>query len=220
MKSITLLNDSNADKLEHIASLAKRHSRIYYYFLREDGNAVYLRVEQKKSPAENYLNQKDLISRTKKTFQKFTQKKIHVHAVEYKPAPPEIVDGQWTKSWMNRFKIRLKDLSAELGIPKADLSGMLNGHKPIGNRTKAAIFYFMMTKLYDWKIQHMVRVGAKSFQNFVETEDKDFQKALDEYCDLFKLDFDASFFDEDYDNGTIRDINQFDSGLDYRGAAH
>ena len=43
---------------------------------------------------------------------------------------------------MNKHKIGSKKLVADLGIAKAEISAMINGHREMGIRTKGLFYYY------------------------------------------------------------------------------
>lgn len=120
----------------------RRYSGVYVYYVRENDNAVYLKAVQKKNHADKYASQKEIADAVKSNFAEFTDKTIHVGVQLYKVAPVDVVNPEWVKKEMQRKSIRVKHIEADFGIGRAEISAMINGHKPIGQRSKAAFFYY------------------------------------------------------------------------------
>ncbi len=146
MKGIELLNPDKANEILEISSLMRRHGRIYVYYLSEKEDSVTLKVEQKKNPNGNYITAKELADRVKENFSEYTSKKIHVRPTAYSESPIEVVDLKYIASKMLKHKISNKNLAHGLGVTKSEMSGIINGKRPITQRTKAALYYYFQVR--------------------------------------------------------------------------
>lgn len=133
--------------LEIGASLFNRHSRIEFKILNVGKGTIEVRTVQGKSPAENYLSQKDLIARTKEMFNQILPEwDIRVHAIEYAFSVVEVVDSSWIQDKMLKNKVSLKTLVADTGIDKTSLSAFINGKKPLSQGMKAMFYYYFLNR--------------------------------------------------------------------------
>ncbi|MDJ1470339.1 hypothetical protein [Xanthocytophaga flava] len=148
LKRLNLSNEEN-ERLENLATMQKRYSNITFEVLDKDTPTI--KVKQGKTFQKVYFDQKRLIEIAKETFEPFVDK-IHVHATEYVESPIEVVKPEWIGKEMNQLKIKLKDMVPELGVEKAELSAMINGHRPISQRSKAMFYYYFVSKAHEHAI--------------------------------------------------------------------
>ena len=142
MKSITLLNLDKSEELENISNLLRKHGSIYVYYIREDKENLTLKVIQKKNFLENYLSENDLRHRVKETFKDFTNKTLRIGVTPYSHPTVDVVTPEWIKLKMHKTKTPLKRIVSDFGVSKSDLSAVINGKKPLGQRTKAAFYFY------------------------------------------------------------------------------
>lgn len=133
------------DKLEYSGLLYRRYSRIYFKIISVNASEkdMVVKVWQEKNPTEQYLNKKELIDRGKEMFLPlFEGWAIHFHPTDYQEAPVEFVTSQWIQNQMHKYKVGNKQLVADLGIAKAEISALINGHREMGIRTKGLFYYY------------------------------------------------------------------------------
>ena len=150
MKQIELLNPDKAVELNDISIRYRQNENIHLYYKSSDERSVIVTAIQKKKISGTYVDRKLLISQIKESFSGCTDKTIHVHLTPYAESPVEIVDAQYVSYNMNQYKTSIKVLVKDLGMPKSDISAMINGDKPIDMRTKAAFYYY-------FKVQELLR---------------------------------------------------------------
>lgn len=137
------------DKIEYAGLLYRRHSRIYFKIIsvNADEKDIVLKVWQEKNSQEKYLDSKELIERGKELITTFFEGwAIHIHPTPYQEAPAEIVTPEWIQAQMNTHKISSKKLVEDIGIAKAEISALINGHREMGIRTKGLFYYYFRCK--------------------------------------------------------------------------
>lgn len=138
------------ERLNKAKKLHKRHSRIFFKEISEDEKTLVVRVEQKRNHNGNYFDVKRLIEIVKETYDHILNgRELIVHPITFQSSPPDIVTGEWIKERMNKYKVGNKKIVIDTGIPKSDVSAMINGHKDMGIRTKSMFFYLF--KFYESK---------------------------------------------------------------------
>ena len=141
----SLLSNEQIDSLEYSAMMQRRYARIFFkiQFLDVEEKTIRIQIHQKKSPYENYADDKRLMEIVEETFRTYFEDwKIQKVTFPYIEAPAEIVTPEWIKEQMNKYKIGSKKLVADFGIAKAEISAMINGHREMGIRTKGLFYYY------------------------------------------------------------------------------
>jgi len=144
------LTNEQLDKLETLAFQYQRYARIYFKIMAIDKEKkeLVIAVWQEKSPADNYLKDTDLVERAQSLFTPFFEGyQLKIGAQSYIQAPPEIVTPDWIKTKMQQFKIGNKQLVKDLGLPKSEISALINGHREMGIRTKGLFYYYFKSLL-------------------------------------------------------------------------
>lgn len=144
--SINRLPLSEAQALELQATVAaqKRYASIRFKILKVSDDAVTIRTEQGRSFHQNYFDEKRLIEITKEVYTPYVGSRvIHVHPVVYVKSPPEEVTTEWIKKNMHKKGVGLKQMSQDLGVDKATLSGVINQHRTLSRFGKAAFYYYL-----------------------------------------------------------------------------
>lgn len=139
------ITEEQYDKIEYGGLLYRRYSRIYFKIISVNADAkdMVVKVWQEKNTAEKYLDNKQLIEKGKELLSPFFQNwAIHIHSTPYQEAPPESVTPQWIREQMNKYKISSKKMVADLGVAKAEISALINGHREMGIRTKGLFYYY------------------------------------------------------------------------------
>jgi hypothetical protein len=142
IKNIHLIeNEAIVSDLNISAQSHKRFSRIYFKIKSLKENKLIVLVYQEKSPQENYADVKRLIEIGVETFGRHFDSLI-IDVEPFKPVESEIVTPEWIVSNMNRLKIKLKKIANDTGIGNADISAIINKHKPLSIRTKSLFYYY------------------------------------------------------------------------------
>ena len=140
-----ILSDEQIIDMEASALSYRRFARIYFKILQIDQvkKELFVKVWQEKNPHGNQLEKKDLNERAKTLMSRYlSDYTIHTNPIPYQEAPPEIVTPQWIQTQMNKHKIGNKQLVQNLGIAKAEISALINGHVDMSMRTKAMFYYY------------------------------------------------------------------------------
>lgn len=143
------LTEDQLSTLEHGASLHRRHARITFKILRFADNVLTVETRQDKSPAENYLDGKLLYQRTKELFKANNLPadiKLHINTIPYKPSPTEVVTPEYVRHFMTDLKIKAKDIAADTGLDKTNISAWVNGTREMSQIVKAMFYYYLETK--------------------------------------------------------------------------
>lgn len=131
-------------KINAGASLHRRYSNITFKVVKYEPDKLIVRTTQEKTHADNYADHKRLIDLTRELFDDFFDGALHVDAVPYSPAPPDIVTPEWISWQMQKHKVRTKDLVSDLGIEKSNISAIINGNRELSKFAKAAFYYFFL----------------------------------------------------------------------------
>jgi hypothetical protein len=144
---IPFLNEGDTAKLETGAKLHNRHSRITFQILKADDKTVLVQTHQGKSPAGNYLTQKELIARTKDLFSKFLpDHKINVHATPYEEHFLSKIDADWITAQMETKGVKVKDIATDTALDKTNVSAWANGTRPMSQIVKTMFYYYFQAK--------------------------------------------------------------------------
>jgi hypothetical protein len=129
------------------ARMHRRFSNIDFTILSSKDKTLIVHVRQGESDAENYLDQRTLITRTKELFGKFLPGwKIKVQAAPFKENPVKGVDHIWLAKKMLDTHTRTKDIEADTGISKANISAWVNNLKPMSQIVQAMFYFYFMCK--------------------------------------------------------------------------
>lgn len=137
------LSHATRDKLDADAAIHKLESNITYKILEVGDKTLTVRVKQEKNAADNYLDKKTLVSRTRELFGKFLPGwKIHPQVIPFSPNPVSDVDAQWIKKQMDKYDVRVIDLVADTGVDKTNISAWANATRPMSQPVKAMFYYY------------------------------------------------------------------------------
>lgn len=103
--------------------------------------------QEKKTTHTPYFTAKELIQETKKLFKPYFEGyTILVGAEPYNTPPADIVTPMWLSMQLQTYHIKAKKVAQEIGIPPAEFSALLNGHREMGIRTKGLFYYYFKCK--------------------------------------------------------------------------
>jgi hypothetical protein len=145
IKNIDTLGLSQ-DDIAHLEAGAAQHlrfSRITFKVLGREGDTWAIRTTQDKSPANNYAALKHLVTITKELFEP-TIGPVHVKAIAYNEPAPNVVSPEWLQAKMTATNCKVKDLVADTGIDKANISAWVNGVRPMSQPVKAMFYYYFL----------------------------------------------------------------------------
>jgi transcriptional regulator with AAA-type ATPase domain len=126
-----VLKQSDIDKMEHAALQHLRYSNITFKIIDLSDKKVVIQVTQGKSAQANYQTGKRLIEIVNETFGRFfSDRKINVGPIPFVESPANQVDDKWIQKQMEKFNIKLKDITADTGIDKTQLSSVVSGDRP------------------------------------------------------------------------------------------
>jgi hypothetical protein len=128
-------------KIEIAAALHQRQSRITFKVLKETDAEIIVRVAQGKNPQSVYQTASQLSEIAQELYAE-SGKRVLSQPLPYIPPPADVVTPAWIQQQMLQHGIHSKQLIQALGLTKEDLSGLMNGHKEMGIRTKGLFFYY------------------------------------------------------------------------------
>jgi len=144
-----LVSEEEIQKLEHCALQYRKFARIYFKILgayaQGDKTVVTIDCWQEKSPAENYLDTKELFKRCSELFAPLysnSKFQIHTNTRKYVPNPTEIVTPEYLRAMLLKHKIKQKTIAVETGIATANISAWVNGLRPMSESAKAMFYYY------------------------------------------------------------------------------
>lgn len=144
---ISQLDDLTLEKLTHGALQHQKFSRIVFKILSVDDKSIKIQTSQNKSPHENYADEKTLVERTKELFSRFLPDlKIIVNAAPYKENPTAQVTPEYIRHAMTENQIKVKDIVADTGIDKTNISAWVNGTRDMSQPVKAMFYYYIGSK--------------------------------------------------------------------------
>lgn len=149
LKNVHLLEgiakQSDLVKMEHAALQHKRYSNIEFKIVDVGNKEVIIQVSQGKSAAENYADKKRLIEIVKETFGRFFEGyRIKTHPIPYKVPDCEIVDAAWINKQMLRYGIKAKDIAADTGLDRTNITTIISGDRPLSQIMKALFWYYFL----------------------------------------------------------------------------
>jgi hypothetical protein len=140
-----LLSEQVIEQIENRALQYRKFARITFKVLSVFRDTVTIETRQNKSPAENYLGQKDLFERTKSTFAELYANDgltVHVNTHRYVETPVEIVTPEYVRSQMIRLKIKQKHMVDNLGLDAPAVSSWVNGNREMSNPVKVMFYLY------------------------------------------------------------------------------
>lgn len=140
-----LLSEEQINELKEIATMHQRFARIQFKIVQIDkeANTIIISAKQSKIPTEQYEERARLLEIISEVFEPYLQGwKIHKNVFPYQPFPAQIVTPQWIHQQMITYKVGAKYMSFDMGIPPAEISALINGHRQMGIRTKGLFYYY------------------------------------------------------------------------------
>lgn len=142
-----LLAPDEAAKLDAGALQHRKFSRITFKILSVETKTLKIQAVQAKSPHENYADAETLILRTRELFSRFfPDYKIIVNAVPYKENPTAQVTPEYIRNAMTEYHIKVKDIVAETGIDKTNVSAWVQGTRAMSQPVRAMFYYYIWRK--------------------------------------------------------------------------
>ncbi|UFH52530.1 hypothetical protein [Spirosoma sp. KNUC1025] len=141
-----MLSETDLEKLTAGALQHRKFSRITFKVLSVATDAIKVQVVQEKTPQENYASEETLIERAKELFGRFfPDRRIIVNATVYRPNVTEQVTPEYIRHQMTEKKIKVKDIVADTGIDKSNISAWMNGIREMSQPVKAMFYYYFQT---------------------------------------------------------------------------
>ena len=133
--------------MEKDAFVVWQEFKVLFKFLKITEADVTISVTQMKTPDDKYLDQRQLINLVHSTCDGyFFKRRVLVHASPYKESPALQVNAEWIKKKMEKQGIQLKDIVADTGLNKTQLSVLINGGKPLSDAMKAMFYFYFRSK--------------------------------------------------------------------------
>ena len=140
-----LTEEQTADLGNYAYQYAK-FFRVYFKIMAVDSKAkkIIIATRQEKKPTDTpYFTIKELTEKTRATFEPyFKDFTILVGAEPYNAPPADFVTPIWVNMQMQSHKIGAKKVAHDIGVPPAELSALINGHREMGIRTKGLFYYY------------------------------------------------------------------------------
>jgi len=141
------LSQEEINKLEYGAAMHRRYSNISFKIKEVTDKQIIIQVIQGRTPSKNYADKQRLIETVHALFDKHAgNRKVIVQPKVYEETPVNEVDASWINDHMLTLGTKLKDIEADTGLNKTQLSALINGNKPISQVTKAMFFYYFAFK--------------------------------------------------------------------------
>lgn len=141
-----LLNDEQTLDIDNYAYQYAKFWRVYFKIMAVDENEKKIIIaakQEKKNSDTPYFTKKELVEETKKLFQPyFKDYVILVGAEPYTEPIANIVTSDWITQQMKTHHIGAKKVAEAVGIPQAELSALIHGHREMGIRTKGLFYYY------------------------------------------------------------------------------
>ncbi len=141
----SVLSDQAIEQIENSALQYRKFARITFKVLSVFRDTVTIETKQDKSPAENYLGQKDLFDRAKGVFKELYDNeniKVHMNVHRYVETPTDIVTPEYIQSKMIQLKIKNKNIIEDLGLDAPAVSSWTNGKREMSNPVKAMFYLY------------------------------------------------------------------------------
>lgn len=104
-------------------------------------------VQDRIAAGGEYLDRLELIKRTKAFFEPFLPGwEIIVHAIPYQQSPAAEVDPEWISQKMESAGLKLKDVVAELGLDRTNVTAWVSGSRPMSQPVKSMFYYYFAWK--------------------------------------------------------------------------
>ncbi len=133
-------------ELDEAARLLLEHSNISFKIISVGDNTVTVRASQGKQSDGNYADTKKLHTRTTDLFIRYLPElKIVVQPVPFQIAQVDVVLPEWVAEKMAETGIKIKDIQADTGIDKTNLSAWVKGTRPMSQPVKAMFYYYFQT---------------------------------------------------------------------------
>lgn len=143
-----IVPESDIELMEHAAHQHKQFNNIEFKILKVAGD-ITIKVTQGRNAAGAYHDVKRLVEIVHETFGRFFPgKRLIVHPVPFQESPAAAVDKQWVCDKMLKTGTRLKDLAADTGIDKTQLSRIINPESDfvLSQPMKALFWYYFLAK--------------------------------------------------------------------------
>jgi hypothetical protein len=139
-----LISETDIDKLESMAALHRKQSNIQFKILEVDESRLLVAIEQEKTASGKYANQRTLVKRAHEVFDQYLPPslKMEIEATEYLESPSAVVTPEWINRKMQEQDVRIKQIAFDTGIDRTDISGWINGHRPMSQIVKALFYYY------------------------------------------------------------------------------
>lgn len=130
-------------ELDEVAKLHLQQSSLLFKLISVGEHTITVKASQGKQPSEEYADTKWLYNRTQELFSKFLpEHKIIVQPVPFQLALVDVVDPDWIADKMLKKEVRIKDIQADTGINKTNLSAWIKGTRPMSQPVKAMFYYY------------------------------------------------------------------------------
>ena len=143
---LTDIPASDLGKMEYAAIEHKRFGNITFKIIEYDNNKLIIQAAQGKNAAAIYHSKKRIIEIVNETFGRFfIGKRIIVHPITYSNSPVEIVNKKWIDKKMLETGTKLKDISADTGISKIELTQYINDKEKLTQPIKSLFYYYFLS---------------------------------------------------------------------------
>lgn len=177
IKNIHLLKgwvpDTIIDQFEERALQYRKFARITFKILSVFRNTITIETKQDKSPAENYLGQKDLFERGQDVFKELydnSDLKVHMNVHRYVESPTDTVTPEYIRAKMTALKIKQKHIVESLGLDAPAVSSWVSGNREMSNPVKA--MFYLYFKLCETKTM----ASHENYHNTVREAQKESKK--------------------------------------------
>lgn len=136
------LSNERRSQIEFELSQYRRFAHLSVEIAKIDGCNVYVRAEQTHLANGRMLTIDEIRQRIVDVFGQIDGYKLHVSASYFNRAEIDSIDAFWFSSQLEKYSLRLRNVSTHTGIDTSTLSTLRNGSKPMTKWHKIALYYY------------------------------------------------------------------------------
>lgn len=142
-----ILDPAVYELLESKVQLQRRYANIEFKILELTDTTARIRISQDMSFHRNHFDNDRLYEIALETFQEALAPRIvSVNTIAYIESPADVIDSDYLSGVLRKNKVKNKDIQAELGLHKTNISAWINGKRPMSKTVRNMFYWYLKAK--------------------------------------------------------------------------
>lgn len=142
-----ILDPAVYELLESKVQLQRRYANIEFKIMELTDTTARIRISQEMSFHRNHFDNDRLYEIALETFQEaLVPRIVSVNTIAYIESLADVINSDFLSGVLRKNKVKNKDIQAELGLHKTNISAWINGKRPMSKTVRNMFYWYLKAK--------------------------------------------------------------------------